>query len=257
MKRPAGPTTPHCAHCADGAALDFDFSMAFQPIVDLERGEIFAYEALARGPNGEPAGEVFKHVDDDNRYRFDQTCRVKAIELAARLGLTAGLSINFMPNAVYRPELCIRSTLEAAQRFDFPVERIIFEITEGEQVGDHGHLRGIIRHYQERGFRTAIDDFGAGFSGLNLLAEFQTDLVKLDMMLLRSIDTDSIRQSIVKGILQVCDELSITVIAEGIETREELTCLRRLGIGLFQGYYLARPGFEALPQVPPERLASA
>lgn len=115
---------------------------------------------------------MLSRVNADNRYRFDQACRVKAIKVAAELGMTTALSINFLPNAVYRPELCIRTTLEASEQFDFPVSRIIFEITEGEKVEDHSHLREIIQHYKSRGFRTAIDDFGAGYSGLHLLAEF-------------------------------------------------------------------------------------
>lgn len=120
--------------------------MAFQPIVDTRRKEVFAHEALVRGVNNEPAGKVFEHVNDGNRYRFDQACRVKAIELAAKLGVTSFVSINFMPNAVYRPELCIRATLEAADTYKFPIDQIIFEITEGEKIDDIPHLQEIIRH---------------------------------------------------------------------------------------------------------------
>jgi EAL domain-containing protein (putative c-di-GMP-specific phosphodiesterase class I) len=135
------------------------------------------------------------------------------------------LSINFMPNAVYRPELCIRTTLDAAELYGFPIERIIFEFTEAEKVNDVGHLRGIVEHYKMRGFKTAIDDFGAGFAGLNLLAEVQTDLVKLDMALLRGIDKDPRRQTIARFSIQMCRELDIEIIAEGIETYEELRVL--------------------------------
>lgn len=238
-----------CKECAGGTDLDFDFTMAFQPIVNTATREIFAYEALVRGPNNEPAGQVFEHVHDGNRYRFDQSCRVKAVKLAAELGVPSFLSINFMPNAVYRPELCIRTTLAAAETYNFPVERIIFEITEGEKVDDHDHLREIIAHYQLCGFKTAIDDFGAGYAGLNFLADIRTDIIKLDMALIRHIERDAIRQAIVKGILQVCDELSVTVIAEGIETAEELDVLQSFGIELFQGYFFAKPAFRALPTV--------
>lgn len=239
-----------CRECFGGAGLDFDFSMAFQPIVDLRTREVFAYEALVRGARNEPASEVFAHVNEGNRYRFDQSCRVKAVKLAAELGMRAMLSINFMPNAVYRPELCIRTTLDAAETYGFPIEQIMFEITEGERVDDLAHLRGIVEHYRQRGFKTAIDDFGAGYAGLNLLAEIRTDLLKLDMALIRDIDRDPVRQAIIRGILQVCTELSTRVIAEGIETRAELEVLRRFGIELFQGYLFAKPAFEALPEVP-------
>jgi len=239
-----------CAECAKGVDLGFDFTMAFQPIVNLTSGEIFAHEALARGLNNEPAGAVFKHVNPENQYRFDQVCRVKAVKLASELEMPSLLSINFMPNAVYRPELCIRTTLDVAERYGFPIERIIFEFTEAEEVVDIAHLRGIVEHYKLQGFKTAIDDFGAGFAGLNLLAEVQTDLVKLDMALLRDIDKDKRRQTIVKYAVNMCRDLGVEVIAEGIETYEELSQVRDLGVELVQGFYLARPAFQTLAAVP-------
>jgi EAL domain-containing protein (putative c-di-GMP-specific phosphodiesterase class I) len=154
-----------------------------------------------------------------------------------------------MPNAVYRAETCIRATLEAATRCNFPLERIIFEVTEQEQVLDIPHLTNILRAYRKQGFMTAIDDFGAGYAGLNLLADFQPDLIKLDMALIRGIDGDQVRQVLVETTLEMCRRLDIRVIAEGIETRAELDCLRQMGVELFQGYLLARPGFETLPDV--------
>jgi EAL domain-containing protein (putative c-di-GMP-specific phosphodiesterase class I) len=245
------PQAPVCTACAVNSALDFEFTMAFQPIVDLEQRTIFAYEALVRGLQNEPAGRILARVNEQNRYRFDQMCRVKAIELANRLDMSAHLSINFMPNAVYRAETCLRTTLQVARRLGFPRERIIFEITEGERIVDHAHLREIVREYKRQGFKTAIDDFGAGYAGLNLLTEFQPDIIKLDMGLIRHIDQDRVRQVIVHGTLHICRELGIQVIAEGVETRAELDFLRDAGIHLFQGYYFARPGFQILPTVAP------
>jgi EAL domain-containing protein (putative c-di-GMP-specific phosphodiesterase class I) len=223
--------------------------MAFQPIVDTEQRKVFAHEALVRGAGGEPAGVVFEQVNNGNRYSFDQACRVKAIEWASRLGMATNLSINFMPNAVYEPERCIRTTLAAADEHAFPTDRIIFEITEGERVDDPAHLDKIIRYYQQQGFLTAIDDFGAGYAGLSLLADFRTDLVKLDMGLVRDIDRETSRQAIVKATLSVCETLGISPVAEGVETPAELHTLRDLGVTLFQGYLLARPAFEALPEI--------
>jgi EAL domain-containing protein (putative c-di-GMP-specific phosphodiesterase class I) len=255
MQKPVDFRSLGCSECLDGGGLDFDFTMAFQPIVNVTSGDIFAHEALVRGPNGEGAGSVFAHVNDGNRYRFDQTCRVKAIRLAAELGMSCLLSINFLPNAVYRPELCIRTTLNAAQEYGFPIDRIIFEVTEGERIEDHPHLRNILEHYQEQGFHTAIDDFGAGYAGLGLLAEFQSDLIKLDMALIRGIDHDRSRTAITRGILQMARDLEIRVIAEGVETAAEYLTLRDLGVELFQGYYFARPAFQALTEVSADALA--
>ena len=249
MKNPPPFVSVGCRDCRSLDALAIDFSMAFQPIVDVRNRTIFGYEALVRGLNGEGAGHVLGQVDDANRYRFDQACRVKAIDLAARLGIEGMLSINFLPNAVYRAETCIRATLEAAAEHHFPTDRIMFEVTEGERVVDHAHLKNILETYKELGFVTAIDDFGAGYSGLNLLADFQPHLIKLDMALTRNIDKDRVRRAIVFSIIACCRELGIRMIAEGIESREECLTLAEQGVELFQGYYFAKPQFERLPAI--------
>ncbi|ROL71104.1 diguanylate phosphodiesterase [Pseudomonas chlororaphis] len=249
---PTALTSPNarCEGCQQSQPLGFDFSFAYQPIVDLRDQSIFAHEALVRGPHGEGALTVLNQVDDHNRYRFDQRCRTQAIAGAVQLGMPHHLSINFMPNAVYRPELCIRSTLEAARTHNFPLDRLIFETLESEHVDNHRHLTHILREYREFGFKTAIDDFGAGHSGLNLLADFQPDLIKLDMALIRDVDQDRVRQVIVRGIVTICAELGITVIAEGIESAGERDFLADCGIFLMQGYWFARPAFNALAEVP-------
>ncbi|MER1941514.1 MULTISPECIES: EAL domain-containing protein [unclassified Castellaniella] len=223
--------------------------MAFQPIVDVRSREVFAYEALVRGLDGSGAPHILSQLNDDNRYQFDQACRVKAVRLAAQLEMSCYVSINFLPNAVYEPAACIRATLEAAQKHQFPSHRLIFEITENERVVDKNHLKRILEEYRRRGFKTSIDDFGAGYSGLNLLAEFQPDIVKIDMELVRDIDTNRVRQAIVKGILGVCEALSIEVIAEGVETLAEYQTLRAMGIYYFQGFLFAKPAFEQLPAI--------
>jgi EAL domain-containing protein (putative c-di-GMP-specific phosphodiesterase class I) len=249
MKEQADFRKIGCGECLNSGLLGFDFSMAFQPIVNTTSQTVYAQEALVRGLEGQGASHVFENVNQDNRYRFDQACRVKTIKLAAELNIQSKLSINFMPNAVYKPELCIRTTLEAAEIYNFPIEQIIFEVTEGEQINDHAHLQDIIQSYQQQGFITAIDDFGAGYAGLNLLADMQTDLVKLDMALVRNIHNDKVRQTISRGIIAVCDDLGITVIAEGIESADELHVLQEMGIELFQGFYFAKPSFESLATV--------
>lgn len=234
-----------CGQCR--TELDFEFTFAYQPIVDIGNGTIHGYEALVRGPGETSAASVLARVTDENRYAFDQACRTGAIRLAHSLGLTSRLSINFLPNAVYRPELCIRSTLSAANEVGFATDQILFEITESEEVHDPEHLNGIIDYYQTQGFTTALDDFGSGHAGLNLLARFQPDLIKLDIGLVRNIHIDPTRQAIVRGVLAICRELGITVLAEGIESREEALYFAERDVALMQGYYFARPGYETLP----------
>lgn len=243
-----------CEMCAMRSKdrFEMDIQMAFQPIVDVARGSIFAHEALVRGPNGEGAGTVLAQVNHENRYAFDQKCRVVAIETASALGIQDPISINFMPNAVYKPENCIQTTLWAADKANFPIENIIFEFTEGEAVSDLQHLKDIFSEYSKRGFRTAIDDFGSGFSGLIRLADLRPDILKLDMELIRDIHMHPRRRKIVGSIVSMCAELNITILAEGIETSAEYRCLEDLGITLFQGYLLGRPvldGFLSFRQV--------
>lgn len=250
--RPRPSAKRACAGCNDGVQLGFDFEYAFQPIVDIRNRSIFAHEALVRGPAGESAYSVLSKVNDNNRYKFDQACRVKAVAAAARLGMTSYLSINFLPNAVYQPEACIQSTLKAAREHGFPHDKIIFEVTEGEQVMDRAHLLNIFKKYSSLGFKTAIDDFGAGYAGLNLLSEFQPTVLKLDMDLVRNIDKSPARQAIVKGMVLTSNLIGSQLIAEGVETREEKNYLESVGIYLMQGYFFCKPAFQALGTIDPQ-----
>ena len=241
--------TKGCAGCSAGAVFERPFSMAFQPIVSAQRGDVYAYKALIRGANGESAASVLSEVQASNRYRFDQDCRVKAIELAAELyprDRNINLSINFMPNAVYEPRACIRLTLATADRVGFPLDRIIFEFTENEKL-DTAHVLNILRTYKEIGFKTAIDDFGAGHAGLGLLTKLQPDIVKLDMELVRGIDADPVKRTVVKHTVKMLEDLGIIPLCEGIETSDEANVLIELGVDLLQGYLYAKPGFENLP----------
>jgi len=238
-----------CRDCRNGSGFDLPITMAFQPIVDVSTRTVFAHEALVRGVNGEGAAEVLNCVSDENRYAFDQQCRVTAIELGAKLDLAAdgaSLSINFLPNAVYEPRACIRLTLAAAMKSGFPLNRIIFEFTEVERL-DAEHILHILRSYRDMGFKTAIDDFGAGFAGLGLLSKFQPDIVKLDMDLIRGIDTDPVRRTIAGNTIKMLQQLNITPLCEGIETTGEFETLRDFGVKLMQGYLFAKPAMVALP----------
>lgn len=230
--------------------MPFDLAMAFQPIVDLETGRAWAYEALVRVPNGQSAGEVLAAVTPENRYAFDQQCRVAAITQAVEAGIVdtgARLSINFLPNAVYSPVACIQLTLKTAAAAGFPADRLIFEFTENEEMVDSGHVANIVETYRRMGFSTAMDDFGAGHAGIALLSRFQTDIVKLDMALIRDLNASMPRRTIVEGLVRMFERMSIAVVAEGIETLSEYETLCSIGVRYMQGYLLARPGFRTLP----------
>lgn len=245
LTMPAAPGARPCGgRC--GSAPPFAFTMAFQPVVDVRDRRIYAYEALVRGPDGQGAGWVLAQVTEENRYAFDQACRVRAIELASRLGLDRRLNINFLPNAVYHPEACLQVTLAAAAEHGFPRDLITFEFTEDEQIVDRRHLRSIVDTYRRHGFMTALDDFGAGYAGLSLLADFQTDVLKIDRMLISGIHADPSRQAVVAGVLLIAEKLGMSVVAEGVETAEEACHLMGMGVYRFQGYFFARPQIETL-----------
>ncbi|MCG6656195.1 EAL domain-containing protein [Halomonas campisalis] len=233
-----------CARC-DGA-LPFEFTMAFQPIVELTSARVTTHEALVRGPTGESAVSILSQVTPELLYRFDQACRVRAIELASRLGMREDLSINFLPNAVYEPMACIQATLAISEQVGWPTQRLVFEITETEKVQDQGHLQRIIETYREMGFATALDDFGNGYANLDLLTELRPDRLKLDRVLIMGCDSDPRRQAILRALADLGRALAIDMVAEGVETREEALWLGRNGLTHQQGFYYARPQLEAL-----------
>lgn len=233
-----------CNRCE--GELPFEFTMAFQPIVDVSMARIVIYEALVRGPQGESAWSVISQVTDELMYRFDQACRVKAIEMASALGMQTDLSINFLPNAVYEPEACIQATLEVSKRVGWPMNRLVFEITETERVRDRQHLRNIIDAYRSMGFKTALDDFGNGYANLDLLTDLTPDKLKIDRELVMHCDSDIRRQAILNAIILLAKELNTTLIAEGVETRAEALWLARAGIVRQQGFYFAKPAVNSL-----------
>ena len=122
-------------------------------------------------------------------------------------------------------------------------------MTEGERIDEVEHLTNIFAYYRSRGFLTALDDFGAGHSGLNMLARFMPDLIKIDMALVRDVHRDRIKQAILEGLLLTCRELGVKVLAEGVEQAEEVDWFAARGVALMQGYFFAKPGFECLPPV--------
>lgn len=221
-------------------------SFAFQPIADCESGSVFAYEALVRGTHRQSAAEIFAAVAPEALAGFDHEARLSAVVLAQRLGLRTRLSLNLLPRSVEAMPTCLEGLLQHAREAGLAPEQLLIEVTEGEVIRRPKEFIHLLNRYRADGVRFALDDFGAGYSGLNLLADFQPDLIKLDMHLVRNIQHAGPRQAIARGILQVCDDLGIEVIAEGVESSGECQWLRRIGVRLFQGYLFGRPAFEAL-----------
>jgi EAL domain-containing protein (putative c-di-GMP-specific phosphodiesterase class I) len=217
--------------------------------VDLRDRSIYAYEALARGPAGESATWVFSNARERDLDVLDHSLRVTAMQTARRLCMKARLSVNLFPQARGGPSASIRNTLNDADREDFPCDQLIFEITESARVTQPARLRDFVAMYRDFGFKTAIDDFGAGYSGLQLLSEFRPDIIKLDMQFTRHAPHDHRGRTLIRNIVATAAELGCDIIAEGVETSDESDVLRDLGIYRQQGYLFSAPVVDSLPEV--------
>ncbi len=219
----------------------------FQPIVHAaEPTRVFAHEALLRGldPVGEliPPGRLFDAARDAGfLFQLDLLARRTAIYDAARNDLTGCLFINFNPTAIYDPTFCLRTTVAAIDATGFSRDQIVFEVTESDRAQDAGHLQRILTFYRSAGFQIALDDFGSGYSSLNLLHQLRPDFLKLDIELIRGVHADPYKALIARKILETARELGLQTIAEGIETPEELSWVQAHGADFVQGYLLGRP----------------
>jgi EAL domain-containing protein (putative c-di-GMP-specific phosphodiesterase class I) len=225
--------------------LDGHLTSAFQPIVDAPTLEIFGYEALLRTGAGAPVNTpaaIFEIArGTDLLPHTDLAARRTAIACAAAAGITQRLFINFCPSAIYDPKTCLRSTIEALDAAGISHDRVIFEVIESDEVEDPAYLIEILKSYRQAGFKVALDDLGAGFASLNLLHILRPDFIKLDIALVRDIDSDSFKAMLAVKIIEAARALEMIVVAEGIETAAEMRWLRDNGAHLLQGFYLARP----------------
>lgn len=225
------------------------FTFAYQPIVDAAAGRIVSYEALVRGPSQESAVSVLSQLAAPDVYVLDRQLGTEAVRLACEIGNpeTLRLNLNMMPGSMDLSPTIIESTLQAATERGLPPSAITFEITESEIIDDIVQFVEVVNEYRGSGVHFSIDDFGAGYAGLNLLAEFQPDSIKLDFQLVRGIESRGPRQAIVRGVHRACADLGIDVVAEGVETEDEYWWFRNEGIDLFQGFLFAPPAFRELP----------
>lgn len=229
----------------------------FQPIMrnGAEGLSVFAYEALARGADveGNPVspGAMFGTARTAQlMFQLDRAARLAAVRASQKLPRGVPLFINFNPTSIYDPAYCLASTIAAAREINREPELFVFEVVESDHIQDPERLLGILDVYRQAGFRVALDDLGAGYSSLNLLQQLYPDFVKLDMQLVRDVDTDVTRQAILDGILEMVTRLGIQVIAEGIETAAERDWLVAHGVDYLQGFLFARPGPEpVIPEV--------
>lgn len=241
----------------------------FQPIFSRHTGEVYGYEALARlhDPRfrGADIGKLFERAQAEGVISsLDMLCRENAFSRAAELGFVdrnAYLYVNICPATLMHPEHRGGITDRLAEEFGIPKSRIVLEITEQEAIRHYDLFKRSVEHYRKRGYKIAIDDFGAGYGGLKMLSIIEPDFLKVDRHFITNIDQDSFKYNLVDAIATVCHKMGISVIAEGIERQEELEAVARFDIDLLQGFLLARPApdfsSQTIPPVGREEQGSA
>jgi EAL domain-containing protein (putative c-di-GMP-specific phosphodiesterase class I) len=216
----------------------------FQPIFSLQDSGIYGYEALSRvsSPGAVGPEELFARAGRYGlAYHLDMLCRRKALTRARILGLTGKLFINVCPTVLLAKEHEPGITAALLEGLQIERARIVFELTEQTLINDYALFHRALSHYRDQGYSIAIDDLGSGYAGLKMLAELEPEYVKLARFLVAGIDTSTTRQLLVEALVNFCAKIGATVIAEGIERREELEFLVSAGVHLGQGYLLAKP----------------
>jgi EAL domain-containing protein (putative c-di-GMP-specific phosphodiesterase class I)/GGDEF domain-containing protein len=226
------------------------FTAWFQPIFSAMTGEVHGYEALTRliemPPHGCDIGQLFDSAQQAGIISsLDMLCQKNAFRQAAELGFAQQntfLYVNICPASLMHPDQEAGMTDQLAGTLGIAKERVVIEITEQAAISNYELFKRSVDHYRSRGYKIAIDDFGAGYGGLKMLSIIEPDYVKVDRHFISGIDTDSFKYNLVDALATVCHKLGIAVIAEGIERPEELDVVSRFGIELLQGFLLERPG---------------
>lgn len=217
----------------------------YQPILDFRTNTILGWEALARGPEGSSFRSplmLFETAEQLGRlFGLEKLCREMAIKGVGDLGDGQKLFLNIHPKTMADPEFSPGQTIELMTQAGLAPENIVFEITERHSVQDFDLFYRTLDHYRNQGFQIAVDDAGAGYAGLSLIAELQPDFIKLDKSLINDIHKDPVKRALVETTVTFADKIGSRIIAEGIETREQAICLKDIGVHCGQGYFLARP----------------
>jgi len=237
-------------------ALDYiinnrQIKAVFQPIISLRDGSVLGHEALSRitcESEIKNPDMLFTIAGEYNRlWDLELLCRTTALEAAYKFMIppyNKKLFINVNPNIMHDETYKKGFTKAFLEQYEITPNNVIFEITERNVITDMTGFKATIDHYRSQDFKIAIDDAGAGYSGLNLISDVNPNYIKLDMKLIRNVDEDSLKYALVKGMVEFSKASNIHLIAEGIETFEELNTLVNLGVQYGQGYFIQKPDSE-------------
>ena len=223
----------------------------YQPVVDIVERRVIGYEALTRVGSGrfENVEMLFKAAEaNDALWALERLCRRKALEGLPHLDDGQLLFMNIEPDSIHDPQLTGPEFLDGLAEAGLTPSQVVLELTEHSAVRDFVAFRRMLERYRGLGFRLAMDDVGSGYSGLQAIAEIAPDFIKADMHLVRGLHTSTIKRELIDTIRRFADSTGITLIAEGVESTEELAALVAVGVRCAQGFLFARPG--APPAIP-------
>ncbi len=217
----------------------------YQPILDFRTDTILGWEALARGPEGSAFRSpvmLFQTAEELGRlFALEKLCREAAIRNVGDLQDGQKLFLNIHPKTMADPAFSPGQTLELMDKCGLVPDNVVFEITEQHSVQDFDLFYRTLAHYRSQGFQIAVDDAGAGYAGLALIAELQPDYIKLDKSLIDDIHKDPVKRALVETTATFADKIGSRIIGEGIESRDQAVCLKDIGVHCGQGFFLARP----------------
>ncbi|MBW7876987.1 MAG: EAL domain-containing protein [Candidatus Cloacimonetes bacterium] len=226
--------------------LDEDIKTVYQPMIDSVTGEIFSYEALSRGPEGT---EFFNPLflfeiakESELLFELDNVCRKRAVDNAVALNPNLKLFINALPTTIHEPSFREQYLKEFLKKYGLKPENLVFEITESLAIQNYDSFIKDIHSYTDDGYQIALDDTGTGYSSFETILKIKPHYIKIDISMVRNVDTDPLKQTMIQALLNIAKSINARSIAEGIETVSEFKKLKELGVNYCQGYLFAKPG---------------
>jgi EAL domain-containing protein (putative c-di-GMP-specific phosphodiesterase class I) len=218
---------------------------AYQPILLIKDRTVLGFEALSRGARGsglELADDLFSAANEHGLLvELDRLCRQRALLASGRIPTSARIFVNTLPTTIRDPQFRGRALIEFLDKAQVSPERLVIEITEHLVIENYSLFREAMAYFTDLGMSFAVDDVGAGYSGLESIAKLKPHFLKIDTALVRDVHESRVNREMVKAIIALGRGIGATVIAEGIQSDDEARALLAMGIDYGQGFYLARP----------------
>jgi EAL domain-containing protein (putative c-di-GMP-specific phosphodiesterase class I) len=232
-----------------GTVAEIEYPFAFQPIVDVDLPAVMWAESLIRGANGQKPLSLFAGLDIDEIHAIDAKSKHDALRVFSQFDARCGITLNLLPGTLIDSPQLVDELADLADELGIKRDSIVIELTEQEAIEFSDKILNITNAIKAKGFQLAIDDFGSGYAGLTIMVELQPHIIKIDRSIVHGVASNGPREAIIDSIIYCAKRLGISIIAEGVETKEDLDWLYSAGIKRFQGFLLAKPAFMALPEI--------